>query len=187
MKKKSFGLILLAMVFLLVSNGNAKTGFFLGVQGGFSAQKPSLKDIEFNTDTTYLYGLRAGVKVWMIAVEVNFFQAAHDLELKELLTFEWQGRQIDYNFIGANLKYFFPIALFHPYLTFGYGYYTAKIREIDKDTDRGYNFGLGIEIHLGRKISLLAEGRYHRVKLDIDERDLQIGDFTFIGGFSLYL
>lgn len=187
MHKKTWGFILLIMVCCCVSNGYAQSGFFLGVQGGFSAQRPSLKDVEFNTDMTYVYGLRAGVKIWMIAVEVNFFQAAHNLELRELLTFAWQGRQIDYNFIGGNLKYFFPLAVFHPYITFGYGYYTANIREIDKDTDKGYNFGLGIEVHLGKKFSLLAEGRYHRVKLDIDERDLRIGDFTLIGGFSIYL
>ena len=181
------GVLLLAVIFLGVSSGYAQTGFFLGIQGGFSAQKPSLKDIEFNTDTTFLYGLRAGVKIWMIAVEVNFFRAAHNMELRELLTFAWQGQQVDYNFIGGNLKYFFPLAIFHPFISFGYGYYTADLKEIDKDTDRGYNFGGGIEIHLGKKVSILVEGRYHRVKLDIDERDLRIGDFTFIGGISLYL
>ncbi len=187
MNKKIRGLLLLVVIFLCVSNGNAQTGFFLGFQGGFSAQKPSLKDIEFNTDTTFLYGLRAGVKVWMIAFEVNFFQAAHNMELEEVLTLDWDGRQVNYNFIGGNLKYFFPLTIFHPYISFGYGYYTADLFQIDKDTDRGYNFGLGLEIHLGKKISILAEGRYHRVKLDLDNRDLQIGDFTFIGGFSFYL
>lgn len=178
---------LVAGIVCSVSSGYARSGFFLGVQGGFSAQKPSLKDIEFNTDTTYLYGLRAGVKIWMISFEVNFFQAAHNLELKELISFAWSGRQIDYNFVGANLKYYIPLAIFHPYITVGYGYYTANIRDIDKDTERGYNLGLGIEIHLGKKFSLLAEGRYHKVKLDIDQRDLRIGDFTFVGGFSIYL
>jgi len=106
MNKKIRGLLLLVVIFLCVSNGNAQTGFFLGFQGGFSAQKPSLKDIEFNTDTTFLYGLRAGVKVWMIAFEVNFFQAAHNMELEEVLTLDWDGRQVNYNFIGGNLKYF---------------------------------------------------------------------------------
>ena len=187
MNKKIWFWLLLAVILFGGSNGYAQSGFFLGIQGGFSAQKPSLKDIEFNTDTTFLYGLRAGAKIWMIALEVNFFQAVHNIELRELLTFEWQGRQIDYNFFGGNLKYFFPLAIFHPYISFGYGYYTADLFEIDKDTNRGYNFGAGVEIHLGKKISLLAEGRYHRVKLYIDQQDLKIGDFTFVGGFSIYL
>ncbi len=181
------GLLLLAVIFLGVSSGYAQSGFFLGIQGGFSAQKPSLKDIEFNTNSTFLYGLRAGMKIWMIAVELNYFQAAHNMEVEELFSFEWQGRQIDYNFIGGNLKYFFPLPVIQPYISFGYGYYTADLYEIDKDTDRGYNFGAGFEIHLGKKISILAEGRYHRVKLDIDEKDLLIGDFTFICGLSIYL
>ncbi len=181
------GLLLLAVIFLCVSNGYTQTGFFLGFQGGVSAQKPSLEDIEFNTDTTFLYGLRAGIKIWMIAAELNYFQAAHNMELRELITFEWQGRQVDYNYIGGNLKYFFPLAVFHPYISLGYGYYTVDLDEIDEDTDRGYNFGAGFEIHLGKRFSISAEGRYHRVKLNIDEQDLLIGDFTFIGGFSIYL
>ncbi len=181
------GLYLLTVIFLAVSSGYAQSGFFLGIQGGFSAQKPSIKDIEFNTDTTFLYGFRAGLKFWMIAVEVNYFQAAHNMELQEMLTFEWQGRQVDYNFIGGNVKYFFPLAVVHPYISFGYGYYTVDIFEIDKNTDRGYNIGAGVEIHLGKKFSILAEGRYHRVKLELDERDLRIGDFTFIGGISIFL
>ena len=187
MNKKFFGLLVLTLIFLAVSSGYGQSGFFLGIQGGFSAQKPSIKDIEFNTDTTFLYGFRAGVKIWMIAVEVNYFQAAHNMKLQEMLTFEWQGRQVDYNFIGGNVKYFFPLAVFHPYISFGYGYYTADLFEIDKDTDRGYNFGAGIEIHLWEKFSLLAEGRYHRVKLELDEQDLRIGDFTLIGGISIFL
>ena len=187
MNKKIIGLLLITVIFLAVSSGYGQSGFFLGIQGGSSAQKPSIKDIEFNTDTTFLYGFRAGVKIWMIAVEVNYFQAAHNMELEEILTFDWQGRQVDYNFIGGNLKYFFPLAVFHPYISFGYGYYTADLFEIDKDTDRGYNFGAGIEIHLGKKFSILAEGRYHRVKLELDEQDLRIGDFTLICGISIYL
>ena len=114
MNKKILGLLLLTVIFLAVSSGYAQSGFFLGIQGGFSAQKPSIKDIEFNTDTTFLYGFRAGVKIWMIAVEVNYFQAAHNMEPQEMLTFDWQGRQVDYNFIGGNLKYFFPLAVFNP-------------------------------------------------------------------------
>ena len=181
------GFLLLAVLFLGTTSGFGQSGVFLGVQGGFSAQKPSLKDIEFNTNTTFLYGLRAGIKFWMIAAELNFFQAAHNMELKELLTFAWQGRQVDYNFVGINLRYFFPIVVFHPFISFGFGYYTADLHEIDKDTDRGYNLGLGLEVHFGKKLSLLGEGRYHRVKLDLDQQDVRFGDFTFICGISLYL
>jgi opacity protein-like surface antigen len=187
MNKKIFVSTAAMILLLSISTGYAQSGFFLGLQGGYSAQKPQLSSFEFNTDTTYLYGVRAGVKVWAIALEVNFFQAAHNIALVELDQHEWDGRQVDYNFIGGNLKYFFPLAFFHPYITIGYGYYTANINQIDKDTDSGYNFGLGFELHLGKKFSLLVEGKYHRVKLYIDELDLKIGDFTASGGFNIYL
>lgn len=186
MNKKSIVFLVVVFILLTVSAGYGQGGFFLGAQGGFSAQKPKLSTFEFNTDTSYLYGVRAGVKVWTIALELNFFQAAHNISMAELNAFEWDGRDVDYNFIGGNLKYFFPLAFFHPYVTFGYGYYTANIMDIDKDTDRGYNFGAGFELHLGSKFSLLAEGKYHRVKLFIDELDLKIGDFTVSGGFNIY-
>ncbi|MBS3819650.1 porin family protein [bacterium] len=182
--------VLTAVVFIFLlavpSQSFAQGGIYLGALGGISIQKPSLQEVEFNTDTTYLYGLRAGVKFMMFAVELNYFQAAHNLELQQMALLDWEGREVDYNFVGVNLKYFLPFFIFHPYLTGGYGYYTAHIHEIDKDTDGGFNFGLGLELNLGKRLSLLAEGKYHYVQLDINERDLKMGDFTVTGGISLY-
>lgn len=171
---------------LIASQAIAQGGIYLGIQVGYSAQKPSLKDVEFNTDTTYLYGLRAGIKLLMIAVELNYFQAAHNIDLADPTSIDWGGRDVDYNFVGLNLKYFFPLLLFQPYLTFGYGYYTADIKAIDKDRDGGYNLGVGLELKLGAKFSLLAEGKYHHVNLDIKEKELGLGDFTLSGGFNIY-
>lgn len=186
MRKKFLGLIIILFTLGLMSNVYAQGGLYFGIQAGYSAQKPSLKNVEFNTDTTFLYGMRAGLKIMMIAVEINYFQAAHNLDMAELIALDWGGRQVDYNFIGLNLKYFFPFFLIHPYLTMGYGYYTANIHEIDKDRDRGYNLGIGLELHLGSRLSLLAEGKYHHVSLDIDQRKFKIGDFTLSGGLNIY-
>jgi len=186
MKKILISAFILVFSLVFVSSAYGQGGFYLGLQGGLSAQKPSLTDIEFNTNTTFLYGARAGIKFMMFALEVNYFQAAHNIDLKEFPTFDWADHEIDYNYLGLNLKYFFPLSLLHPYITAGYGYYSADISDIDKDTDRGFNFGLGLELHLGKKFSLLAEGKYHHVKLDIDDRDLKVGDFTFSGGFNIY-
>lgn len=186
MKKILFPTFILVFLLLSALNAFGKGGFYLGVQAGYSAQKPSLKDVEFSTDTTFLYGVRAGIKFMMIALEANYFQAAHDLELKELVVFEWGGRQIDYNYIGLNIKYFFPFAMVHPYVTFGYGYYTGNIQDIDEDTNKGFNLGLGLEVMLGSKLSLLAEGKYHHANLLIDESELGLGNFTFSGGFNIY-
>lgn len=185
MRKK----IILALTFLFclffASEGFAETGFYLGIQGGYSAQKPSLKDVEFNTDATFVYGLRAGIRVLMIGVEASYFQAAHNLNPADILSLDWGERQIDYNFMGLNFKYFFPLVLLDPYITAGFGYYSADVHDIDEDKSGGYNVGLGVEVNLGR-VSLVAEGKYHRVKLDIDEEELKIGDFTFVGGLSFY-
>lgn len=183
-------ILLAAFVFtfslLLASNAFGQGGLYLGIQAGFSAQKPSLKDIEFNMDTTFLYGVRAGVRIMMIALEANYFQAAHNMELKELVTFEWGDREIDYSYLGLNLKYFFPLVVLHPYITFGYGYYTVDIRNIGEDKEKGFNLGLGLELMMGGKFSLLAEGKYHHTNLDIDERELKLGDFTFSVGANIY-
>ncbi len=184
MKKKWIWVSL--FILCLVANGFAQVGFYLGAQAGYSAQKLSLKDVEFNTDTTYLFGARLGIKLMMIAVELNYFQAAHNIDLADPLSIDWGGREVDYNYLGLNLKYFFPLFMLQPYLTFGYGYYTADIHEIDKDKDGGYNLGIGLELKLGSKFSILAEGKYHHVNLDIEEKKLGLGDFTICGGFNVY-
>lgn len=186
MRKILLATFVIIFSLLLAINSFGQAGFFLGIQAGFSAQKPSLKDIEFNTNTTFLYGARAGIKIMMIAVEVNYFQAAHNMELKEVVTFGWGDREMDYSYLGLNLKYFFPLAVLHPYLTFGYGYYTADIRNIDEDKERGFNLGFGLELMMGGKFSLLAEGKYHHANLDIEERELKLGDFTFSAGVNIY-
>jgi opacity protein-like surface antigen len=185
MRKKSILVLIFLLCFVFASGGFARTGLYLGIQGGYSAQKPSLKDVEFNTDTTFVYGLRAGIRVLMIGVEASYFQAAHNLDPADILSLDWGEREIDYNFLGLNLKYFFPLIFLNPYITAGYGYYTADIDEIDKDKNGGYNLGLGLELNLGR-LSLTAEGKYHHVKLEIEEMDLKIGDFTLVGGLSFY-
>jgi len=186
MKRKLKWIWVSLFILGLVSNGFAQVGLYLGVQGGYSAQKPSLKDVEFNTDTTYLIGLRLGVKLMMIAIELNYFQAAHNIDLTDPLSIDWGGREVDYNYLGLNLKYFFPLLLLQPYLTIGYGYYSADISDIDKDRDGGYNLGVGLELKLGSKFSLLAEGKYHHVNLDINDKKLGLGDFTISGGFNIY-
>jgi len=122
MMKKTISVLVILPLLTLVSYNFARGGIYLGLQGGFSAQKPSLKDVDFNTDTTYLYGLRAGVRFMMVGLELSYFQAAHNLELSDVVGLDWGGREIDYNFVGLNLKYFFPLMVLHPYLTAGYGY-----------------------------------------------------------------
>jgi hypothetical protein len=184
--KKIFVTFVVFVSFFVFTDNVSGQRFYLGPQLGISFQTPSLLDIEFSTDTTFLYGFRAGVTILFFAVELNYFQAAHNMELKELVTFEWGGREIDYNYLGLNGKLFLPVWILHPYLTVGYGYYSADIFDVAKDTDRGFNLGLGLELQLGKSFSLLAEGKYHHAKLNIDEEELKISNYTIAGGFNFY-
>ena len=186
MKKKLIFIILVFCILFCNSNVWAKSGFFLGVQAGYSAQNPSFKNLEFNNDTTYLLGARAGLKFFVFALEINYFQAAHNLDIKDIGALDWGDAKVDYSYLGLNLKFFFPILVFKPYLTAGYGYYTADIQSIGKDTEKGFNFGAGVELNLGSTFALMAEGKYHHAKLDVEDNDLGFDNFTVCGGITLY-
>jgi hypothetical protein len=177
------------MVFFMmifVPDTSAQTGIYIGPHLGISIPKFTLEGIELNTETTFLYGVRAGLRVAMVGLEVDYFQAAHNLDLEQIAPFGWNEREVDYNYLGLNLRWFFPLVFIHPYLTVGYGYYTTNISEIDKDTVRKLNAGVGVEIHIGKKFSLLAQGKYQNLDFDLDNLDFGFQDFTFSGGFNLY-
>lgn len=187
MRKKAIRFfILMVFCFCLVSGAAAKNGFFIGVQGGWSMQKPSLEEVKFDSDSSFLYGARIGVKFMMFAIEANYFQTAHNLIVKELVAFEWDGVQVDYNYLGINGRVYIPLVIVHPYFTVGYGSYSANLKEIGKDANRGINLGLGVELQLGEKFSLMAEGKYHSVKVDIDDSELKLKNYTLSGGFNIY-
>ena len=142
--------------------------------------------MKFDTDTSFLYGARIGVQFMMFAIEANYFQAAHNLVAQELLAFKWNGVEVDYNYLGINLRVYIPIIVVHPYFTIGYGSYSATLKDIAKDSNRGINLGLGLELHLGDKFSLMAEGKYHNVKVNIEESELKLKNYTLSGGFNIY-
>lgn len=176
-----------AILLLGASHVLASGGLFIGILGGFSAQKPSLENVEFTTDTKFLFGLRAGLKIWSLTLEGSYFQAAHNLMPKDLVTFQWGQREIDYSFIGLTLKYdFFSLPVLHTYAAVGFGYYTADVYNIDRDSEGGYNLGLGLELNMGENFALMAEGKFHHVRLSIREFDFGIGDFSLCGGLSYY-
>jgi opacity protein-like surface antigen len=187
MNNRVFRLFVL-MVFsvILVTGAAAKSGFFIGVQGGWSMQKPSFEEVKFDSDSSFLYGARIGVKFMMFAIEANFFQAAHNLVVKELVAFDWDGVEVDYNYLGINARVYIPLILVHPYFTVGYGSYSANLKDIGKDSNRGINVGVGVEVQLGDKFSLMAEGKYHNVKVDIQESEMELKNYTLSGGFNIY-
>jgi len=185
MKKITTGLAMALLAFGLVPKAEAGL-IYLGLQGGISRQKAGFSDIKFNTDTSFLYGAKAGVKFMMFAVELNYFQAAHNLDSTDISVPMWRDRKVDYSYLGVNLRWIFPILVVQPYLTAGYGYYAVDIHDIDKDHNGGFNLGAGVELMLGKKFSLSAEGKYHHVTLDIDAKSFKVGDFSLTGGINIY-
>jgi hypothetical protein len=159
--------------------------FFIGLQGGWSQQNIDFRDIEFDRDTAFLYGARAGVRILTFIVEGNFYQAAHNIAASDIGAL-WSSRKINYNYLGFNVRFFLPFPVVNPYLTLGYGTYTADIEDIGKDKSGGWNAGLGVEVFLGRKFSLLGEARYNHGGFDIEAEELEIKNFTFHIGFNLY-
>jgi len=186
MRTKPLAAFLTLLLAITAASASAQNGFYVGGYLGYSAQKPGFEDVEFTTDTTFVYGLRAGIRFLMLALEVGYFDAVHNLRVADFPDVNWDGRENDFSYIGVNLKYVFSIAFLHPYLTGGYGYYTADIRAIDKDKEGGYNAGLGVEAMLGKKVGLLVEGKYHHVRVDIGKFDLSLGDFTIVGGLNFH-
>jgi len=182
---KKCAVLLLALILFLGIGGNAYGSkiFFIGLHGGMSSQKLDFKDLEFNRDTAFLYGLRAGFRILFFVIEGNYYQAAHNISIAD---FDLDERKIDYNHLGLSLRLFLPFPLVNPYLTFGYGKYSAKIKDLGDDSNSGYNIGLGVEFHLGKKFSLLGEGKYNNVGLNIEDDDLKIENFTLHVGLNFY-
>jgi opacity protein-like surface antigen len=186
MKRTIAGLALIATLALAAPDARAGV-VYLGLQGGVSRQKASLSGIKFDADTSFLYGARAGVKFLSLAVELNYFQAAHNLFTSGVSVPAWNDREVDTNYLGVNVRWtILPLPVIHPYLTAGYGTYTADVHDIGKDKNGGFNVGAGVELMLGKSFSLLAEGKYHHVKLDIDAETMKLGDFTLAGGLNFY-
>lgn len=179
--------ILLALVVLgtAAAESYALVGFYAGGFGGVSTQKFSFQDVGFDTNTTFLYGLRFGLQAAMVAVELNYYRAGHNVEMEDFFLFDWDGLENDLSYIGANLRLMFPTLVFRPFLALGYGFYTADLRNIDKDSEGGLNFGAGLEIKLGR-LAIIGEGKFNKVTLDLDELSVGMSHFSFTAGLNFY-
>jgi opacity protein-like surface antigen len=179
--------LFLALVVGGLGTSWAQAGIYLGVQGGVSNQSANFDGFDFNTDTSFVYGLRLGVRVMMLAAELSYIQAAHNLDPKGVFLPTWKDRTVDWSYVGLNAKLRFPVLMFAPYLTVGYGYYGVDIQDIQEENTRkgGFNFGAGVELSLGSKFALVAEGKYHYVKVDIENADFSASNFTLTGGFNI--
>jgi len=182
---KKYAVLVLVFVCVLGAAGDAfgSKFFFIGLQGGWSSQKLDFKNLEFDRNTAFLYGVRAGVRILFFAIEGNYIQAAHNISVADV---DLDERQIDYNNLGLSLRLFLPFPLVNPYLTVGFGRYAADIKNLGDDSNSGYNVGLGLELHLGENFSILGEAKYNHVGLEIEEDDLKIKNYTLHLGLNYY-
>lgn len=178
--------ILIALVLMTVAGLRAEAGFYIGLQGGMSSQSAKLDGLSFDRDQRFLYGARAGVNILALALEVQWFQAAHNLDFQDITPEMWKNRELDYSHLGLCAKFFLPMPFLQPYLILGYGYYWAHIPGVETEKERGFNAGAGLEIRLARKFALAADARYHRVGIELDGGQLRLGNLVLSGGFNIY-
>jgi len=186
-KARNVGLAFLLSL-ILTGNAHGSPGLYFGLQAGWAQEKARFEAIKFNSDTSFLYGVKAGVRAADLALEFDYHQVAHKLNPANPAD-TWAGRKVDYTYIGLNLRWLFSFLFLNPYLTGGYGYYTADIQSVDTQRKGGYNLGAGVELRLGRKFALVAEGKYHRVSFNVQDGTigtLTLNHWTLSGGFNLY-
>jgi len=183
--KRTIVVALVLAVLWPAARAQAQIGLYVGGYAGISEQKPSFDPATFNTDTTFVYGLRGGIRILMLALEVNYFRAAHNISMGDFVTFQWNGLQNDFSYLGLSLRWIFSLAILHPYLVGGYGTYTAAVQTAETGKDGGYHFGAGLEVSLGSKISVVVEGKYHHVTVDFSKFSLGLGNFILTGGLNL--
>jgi len=180
----------LVFVFLFASASALQAQeIYIGALVGYSSETPKLpdiQDIEFDTNATLFYGGRLGLKISMFAIEAMYIRAGHELTEVGTSVIGWDGRELEYQYIGANVKLFpFSLAVFHPYLIGGYGYYMAEIQGIGEDNTGSYSVGVGLELKFS-KIALVAEGKYRRGDVVIDGNDLELGNYSLNVGLNIY-
>ncbi len=184
MKKHSI-LICIVMVLVFLSGEALAQEFYLGIKFGLSAQNPKFEgeDVEYNIDTRTLYGFRLGLGTERVALEVSYHQADHFLEAKTEVPEGLERLKLNFNWTGLNLLVFLPVPVVEPFLSGGYGTYGITLSDLDKDRSWGWNLGLGAAARLGSALSIGIEGRYHKVKFTLDDRNLDLSDWA--GNISL--
>lgn len=178
--------VMLAVLLGLQLAGTAYGQFYLGLDGGVSSQKLSLEDVKFDSDTSFVYGVRLGVNVLFLGIEGQYFQVSHNMTLSEFPDINWGERKVNYNYLGLNGKLFLPIPIVRPYFVLGYGYYTTNVKDIGKDSVTDVNFGIGVEFRLGQTFGIQGEGKYHSGIFGIDEDELAVKNYTLTGGLSFH-
>jgi len=185
MVKLSSRILLAGLFFFAVSDLPARGGVYFGIQSGISNQDVSVSKIHFDKDSAFLYGAQVGLRFFSLAVEGQFYRADHSLLSDDPQLGAYDGRGMDYYYLGVNAKIGFSFPFVYPYLTGGYGRYSASIEQIGKSTDRSFNFGVGAELTFG-KIGLFAEFKYVDFAVDISTLSWDFGGVNFHCGLNYH-
>lgn len=184
---KRFGVVfaVIALLGIAAQQGYALVGVYTGAFGGVSSQKLKFDGGLTDPDKSFLYGLRLGLQALTFALEFNYARSGHDFSMAGAASAPAEGTRNDLSFIGGNLRIMFPITVFRPFLSVGYGYYTLDIHAIDKDMEDGLNVGLGLEVKLG-KLAIIGEGKYNSVNMNLSEMDFGLRHFSLTAGLNYY-
>jgi hypothetical protein len=190
-RKKYWALAFAAALGAAILAAPAHAGFYIGARGGLSNQNPSLSGslgkIEFDRNSAFLYGVQVGFKFSALAVEGEYYRADHGLLHESSL----QGgsdnisTEMDYHYLGVNAKLGIPLVILYPYVTVGYGKYSAMLSGFGDSSDFAINVGAGAELAIGR-ISIFAEVRYSDFGFDLGNLTWDFGGVDAHFGLNVH-
>jgi hypothetical protein len=59
------------------------------------------------------------------------------------------------------------------------GSYNVDVVGFAKDSSIGYNFGVGANARVSDVVSVSADGKYHLVKFNLDQYEMDLKNFTW--------
>jgi opacity protein-like surface antigen len=188
MKRRAWVSVIAAAIILAVSAAPARAQFYIGARGGLSNQDVErtgdLGDIKFDKDSAFLYGGQVGFKFSALAVEGEFYRADHDL-LSGDPSIPAAGVELDYYYLGVNGKLGILLVVVYPYITVGYGTYSADLAGFGKDSDTAFNVGAGAELLLG-KLGIFGEVRYKDFSFELDNQKWDFGGVELHFGLNVH-
>lgn len=184
MKRKTLRFAVFIGLGLIFVAMPAKAQFYLGVRGGLSNQNVKADEIQFDKDSTFLYGAQVGIKFLGLALEGQFYRADHNLlgETSAMIDVE---QEMVYNYLGVSGKLGISLAVIYPYVTVGYGTYSVDLKGLVKKSKAAFNVGAGAELTLG-KIGIFGELRYTDFNLDVDELSWDFGGVDLHFGLNIH-
>jgi hypothetical protein len=184
MKKKVFVSSVFGVFILVFASVPVEAQFYLGIRGGLSNQNVKAGQLQFDKDSTFLYGAQVGIKFLGLAVEGQFYRADHNL-LGETPGMIEIGQKMDYNYLGVSGKLGISLAIVYPYVTVGYGTYSVDLKGLVKKSKGAFNVGAGAELTLG-KIGIFGELRYTDFSMDIDDLSWDFGGVDLHFGLNIH-